>query len=495
MKNILTKYLLLVILAATTVSCNDWLSVTSSSELQADKLFETRAGFHEALTGVYMNMGGGSAYGGNYMWSVNNYAAYPYVIHPQLNVSDVQKHNYTRAQVKSVLDGMWYSAYNIIANINIILRELEARRHVVTSDVEYGLIKGELLALRALVHFDIMRMFGVNDWSGENASKLTVPYITVYSAQVTPQLSYAETEKLLLADLEEALECLKKNDPIVAEPSESFESTINSDDYWTNRSKHMNYYAAVALAARVYQWKNDYDTAANYAQEVIDGAFVSGLVSWIDAEAMVKESSEDMKDWIFSTEHVFSLDVTDLYSSLRQMFFSYDAVSLYIDDSAVSILFPATDAQAGSLAGIEDVRGTAQQLKFTNLGYALYKYYGSSSYAAAYRNRIPMTRISEMYYIVAEKLIKDGENIEALKQLDMVREHRGITSELAPETDAAQELLKEYYREFIGEDKLFYYLKHIKTESSLSETFDLTAADLIYPYPDDEINYGRKQEL
>lgn len=442
-----------------------------------------------------MNMGGGNVYGGNYMWSVNNYAAYPYIIHSQLNVSDVQKHNYTRAQVKSVLDGMWYSGYNIIANINIILRELEARRHVVTSDVEYGLIKGELLALRALVHFDIMRMFGVNDWSGENASKLTVPYITVYSAQVTPQLSYAETEKLLLADLEEALECLKKNDPIVAEPSESFESTINSDDYWTNRSKHMNYYAAVALAARVYQWKNDYETAANYAQEVIDGAFVSGLVSWIDADAIVKESSEDMKDWIFATEHLFSLDVTDLYSSLRQMLFSGSNVSLYIEESFVNKLFPPIDLQTGSIAGMEDVRGTALHMKYTNFGYAHYKYYGSSNYAAAYRNRIPMTRISEMYYIVAEKFIQDGENAEALKQLDMVREHRGITSVLAPETDAAQELLKEYYREFIGEDKLFYYLKHINVESSLSETFDLTAAGLIYPYPDEEINYGRKQEL
>ena len=97
------------------------------------------------------------------------------------------------------------------------------------------------------------------------ASKLTVPYIKEYTAQVTPQLSYAETEKLLFEDLNEALKCLKDNDPIVSEPSESFESTINSDGYWTNRSKHMNYYAAAALAARVYQWKNEYETAATYA--------------------------------------------------------------------------------------------------------------------------------------------------------------------------------------------------------------------------------------
>ena len=104
-------------MAATTVSCNDWLNVTSSSELQADKLFETRAGFHEALTGVYMNMSTSGAYGGSYMWSVNNYAAYPYSINSQLNVSEIQKHKYTIERVKSVIDQMWSSGYNIIANI------------------------------------------------------------------------------------------------------------------------------------------------------------------------------------------------------------------------------------------------------------------------------------------------------------------------------------------------------------------------------------------
>ena len=273
MKNILTKYLLLIFMAATTVSCNDWLNVTSSSELQADKLFETRAGFHEALTGVYMNMGTSNVYGGSYMWSVNNYAAYPYSINSQLNVSEIQKHKYTLERIKTVIDGMWSSGYNIIANINIILRELEARRNVVTSDVEYNLIKGELLAIRALVHFDLMRMFGVNDWSGENATKLTIPYIKEYTAQVTPQLSYAATEELLLDDLTTALNCLRETDPIIVEPSGSFESTLNSDGYWTNRSKRMNYYAVAALAARVYQWKNELETASNYAQEVIDGVF------------------------------------------------------------------------------------------------------------------------------------------------------------------------------------------------------------------------------
>lgn len=475
------------------VSCESWLDVTSSSQLQADKLFETRSGFHEALTGIYMNMGEEATYGGYYTWSVNNYTAYPYnIVDGVALIKDFQQHNYTTSRVKSVIKTMWKGGYNTIANINIILRELEARRNVISSTVEYNLIKGELLALRAYIHFDMMRMWGVNKWDGENASKLTIPYSTTYSPDVVAQKSYAETELLLLDDIKEAIKCLKESDPIVAEMEPSFESALNADGYWTNRTKHLNYYAALGLAAKIYQWKNDYATAAIYASEVLEGAFASGLVAYVDADAMVKQTSHDLIDWNFTSEHVFSLEVTNLYSTLRSLMFSNERTAIYTDESLLNQIFSSTGA---SLSGIEDIRGTALQMKFTNFGYSSYKYYGSTSYSSEYRNRIPMMRISEMHYIMAESYIADGNNEAALAELDKVRMHRGITDALASEVDAASELLLEYHREFIGEDKLFYYLKHKNVENSISSTFDVTASQLIYPYPDDEINYGRKQDL
>lgn len=492
-----TKFKTIIIAFATVLmmpSC-DWLDVTSSSQLQADKLFETRAGFQEALTGVYMNMGKGTAYGGNYMWSVNNYVAYPYKIVDVPTTRNIQKHFYTSLGVKNILTQMWSEAYTTIANINKIILELDKRRNVISSETEYKLMKGELYALRAYVHFDLMRMFGLNNWEGENANKLTVPYSLLYSKDVVPQLTYAETEALLIEDLEIAIECLKVSDPILGVTDEFFDASINADGYWTNRQKHMNYYATLALAARIYQWKHDYVKATEYAQEVVDGAIANNLVKWVDYEALVKESMDDYVDWNFSTEHLFSLEVTDLYNQLSTLLFSGQRVGLYIDDSFVNQIFPLADPVTGSLAGAEDIRGTALQLKYTSYGYISYKYYGSSTYNYNFRNRIPMLRLSEMHYIIAEGLITDGKKADALAELDKVRVNRGITDALVQEVDPAQELLKEYYREFIGEDKLFYYLKHIEVESSLSSTFDLKASELIYPYPDSEINFGRKQDL
>lgn len=100
-----------------------------------------------------------------------------------------------------------------------------------------------------------------------------------------------------------------------------------------------------------------------------------------------------------------------------------------------------------------------------------------------------------MYYIVAENYVALGQNGDALAALDKVRVARGVSDAYESTADAATELMKEYYREFISEGQLVYYLKHCRVSSSIEPSFDVTYEDLVYPYPVDEVNYGRVQEL
>ena len=92
-------------------------------------------------------------------------------------------------------------------------------------------------------------------------------------------------------------------------------------------------------------------------------------------------------------------------------------------------------------------------------------------------------------------MIKDGNNAGALAKLDEVRSHRGISDTYSVEYSAEEELMKEYYREFMCEGQVFYYLKHTRLSTMLWPEFYLTEDNLIYPYPQDEIDYGRVQEL
>lgn len=484
------------VLAAAAVcfpSCNGWLEATSDTQIQADKMFSTKSGFYDAVTGVYISLA--NCYGSLYTYSLNDRAAFPF----QYVTTDagyyIQLHDYTRTGIRDYFDSAWSNGYNVIANINIILRELENRKDVIPTEEEYNLIKGELLALRAYLHFDIMRMFGVNDWSGENASKMAVPYVTSIGTEPEPQRSYSETAKLLLADIDAALECLY-NDPVTGRQSESFYNDINQEGFWNNRTKHMNYYAAEGLAARVYQWMGDTETAASYAQDVIDNALGKNVVSWVDCDAILSQADFDNRDWTFSTEHLFSLEVTTLGENAQnEVYYTMDQRFSVSQQLISDVLFVPVDPVTGSVSGAEDIRGTALLMRYSSMGYRCYKLYYSTLYAEAFRNRMPMIKIPEMYYIVAENHIANGRNDEALAAMDEVRSHRAVSESYPSGTDAESELMKEYYREFMLEGQLFYWLKHKNVQSSLDTNFDVSADDLVYPYPDDEINYGRVQEL
>lgn len=476
-------------------SCDDWLSATSSMEIPSDKLFAAKGGFYDALSGVYISMGEDYAYGKYYTWYANDMVVYPYVSIQENSVKSWQEHIYTHKTVKSELASMWQKGYNIIANINHILNQLEMHRDVITSDIEYSLFKGELLGLRAYIHFDLLRMFGIADWTGENASKLTIPYLTVYSKEPVPQKTYEETGKLLMKDVNEALELLRDVDPVTGIEHEDFATTINMTGFWNKRTTHLNYYAVKALEARIHQWNNDTENAARCAQEVLDGALENEAVSWVNPESLIQTSSNDSKDWTFFSEHLFSLQVSELYNKVYQIVLgnALTSFSFYLFEHVVSEdLFPIM--KDGLVSGAEDVRGPAFHLKYSGSGYLCYKLYGSTTQNYAYRNKMPMIKISEMYYMIAENHIASGENAQALAAMNTVRAHRGIKDDLPADTDPEKELVKEYYREFISEGQLLYWMKH-KGASSLSDEFAFKASDLTYPYPEEEINYGRIQEL
>ena len=80
------------------------------------------------------------------------------------------------------IENIWLKAYNAIANINNELEYLEKEKSIL-DPINYAIIKGELLGLRAYVHFDLIRLFGYGNVAGreEVLSKETIPYVTEYT--------------------------------------------------------------------------------------------------------------------------------------------------------------------------------------------------------------------------------------------------------------------------------------------------------------------------
>ena len=110
-------------------------------------------------------------------------------------------------------------AYALILNCNIIIEKCDENKAGL-SPVWKGSIKGEALALRAMLHFDMLRLFGPLT---SELDKESIPYQTNSDQTVTPLLSGSEVIGLILDDLKNAVGLLKDTDPYFVE--EEFSDT------------------------------------------------------------------------------------------------------------------------------------------------------------------------------------------------------------------------------------------------------------------------------
>ena len=67
---------------------------------------------------------------------------------------------YTDQAISETVDGIWSKAYECIMYVNNVIENVE--KEDVAKDPDYTVIRGEAYALRAFLHFDLMRLFCYN---------------------------------------------------------------------------------------------------------------------------------------------------------------------------------------------------------------------------------------------------------------------------------------------------------------------------------------------
>ncbi|WP_289024113.1 RagB/SusD family nutrient uptake outer membrane protein [uncultured Salegentibacter sp.] len=470
-------------------SCEpEWLEETTSLQIRAEEQFESEEGFKDALIGTYIGLTSPNLYAKDLTWNLVDILGQQHANLPSLALySDVQQFEYRTNRSTPQIDMIWQKAYNTIANINIALDYMDKNSEVL-HPLNYNLIKGELLGLRAFLHFDLLRLYGLDGLSNRNVSgELAIPYILDYSKDITPLLTYSETFDLLEKDLNESLELLK-NDPIYSAAnvdSDEF-NEVNRDGFYDNREQRMNYYAVRALQARVLQWQGGSDKlseASLAAQEVIDEAPFNLINS---------ESYNVSNDPILYPEILFSLDVTGLADMANSYFdassnTNYDA--LFYTEAMAADIFETQNVNIG----VADVRYNTL-LNGQTRGLVSTKIIQRSS---ANPNQVPLIKLPEMYYVAAEASINSGELDKAAEYLNDVRFSRGILEPVADTLNQQEmqlELMKEYRKEFISEGQLFYFYKRngLTQIPGVSETVIMDEEEYVLPIPDNEIEFGNR---
>ena len=289
-----TRLFIMVCLLFSLTSCNKWLDVELENKVDEDKLFSTAEGFQEALAGVYSQMAGKSMYGQaltmEYVDLMGQYYSYNSVGTAYTYFKDF---NYTNSGVKSTIASFWKNLYNCIASANNILNWADKNKGVL-GESNRNQVRGEALALRAFLHFDLYRLFCPDVKLSPRAEG--IPYNKEFGVSLPPMYTVEEIVQLVINDLKEA-ETLLANDPIVSIVPYTLSSKSDADKYVAR----MNLYGVKAMLARVYQAKGDNVKAVAYAKEVIE----SGKFRLLEFASV--DQTEALTDVLFSDEHIFSL--------------------------------------------------------------------------------------------------------------------------------------------------------------------------------------------
>ncbi len=469
-KTIINKHIFFLLLIAFFPACNSWLDVSPKSQIKEGDLFATEEGFKKQLAGVYSALVSESLYGKEMTFGLVDVLAQVWSNSEGERYKDAKEYNYEEAVTKSRIDGIWNNMYNAIANANILLNNIDGKKDIFTGN-NYSIIKGEALALRAFMHFDLLRLFGTSFYV--DPSRKCIPYVSIYGKALSPQLSVAQVADSILADLQKARALLSK-DPIYTGQA----ITEDYDNgYLMNRQVQLNYYAVTGLIARVYTYRGEIDKAIPYAQEVID----SGKFPWVQQDNLTPPLEK--RDLVFASEHLFSLNVVTL-ATLSDKYFKIQYGAYYFSFTPhVTEYFPqATDYRSAYLL----VSSEAQML------YA--KYWQSSEQQTYFRNKMPLIRISEMYLILAEAY-KISDPVKAAGYIDALSQARGlgqVSTGVGFDLDAI--LFAEYRREFLGEGQLFYYYKRFNQANIPHQVVNpLEKNAYVLPLPDVEIEFGHRE--
>ena len=478
MKRIIT-YLAAVSLLIMT-SCDGWLGVKPYDKISQDELLSTEAGFIKLLNGIYIELNSDMLYGGAMTVEMIEMMGGAYVIGTDNamwgNFSDLASYKYGTEYWRARMNETWNKAYSLILNCNLLLENLESTNVKFTGD-NYKVIKGEALALRAMLHFDMLRLFG--PVYSRNPQLESIPYYKRYSVTPNAILPASEVAAEIINDLLEA-RILLSNDPVRTLGTRMDAPSDGSSTFMYYRNLRLNYYAVTALLARSGLYFGDRVAAYKYSTEIIEDA--ASVFPFVD-KSLVTGSPDD-PDRIFSSEVIFALTHSQR-NKLFKNYFDPSRIPNYVfrmDNDLMSNIVYGGGALTGG--NQDDYRYRVNWVS-TGANRYFYKYSDMVDSGNIRNTMIPMIRLGEMYLIAAESRSEDiGAGVVYVNTL---RSNRGVANLQALTKETLQ---YEYIRELYGEGQLFFMYKRMFTpvlfSSKASKNPQPSDAIFTVPLPDTE---------
>ncbi|SHF35625.1 RagB/SusD domain-containing protein [Pedobacter caeni] len=377
--------------------------------------------------------------------------------------------------------GAWGILYQTVVNSNIIISKGQQLVLPETQKAEMQHLIGEVYTLRALAHFDLLRLFAAPYNATPDASHIGVPVVTESGTSkediISPRRnSVKEGYGQVVSDLKRAITLLPEAAPVGFSAS--------------NRG-HIAHYAAKALLARVYLYMGDWLNAEAMATDVIASNRYSLLSNANYATGATNFRTQNNPEGIFEVQYTLTNNLAqNALSSFLLQGASYGD-GLATDD--LYNLYKSTDVRRSFMAKSKRSSSGGEDPAFVITKY---------NNITTYEEGVKVIRLSEVYLIRAEARAKQGKDALAAADLDVIAKRADATKASTTETGQALQdlILAENRKEFAFEGHRLFDLTRNKLGFTKYRTGGLTipipntSLTTILPIPLSEMNANTNME-
>ncbi|MCD0490531.1 RagB/SusD family nutrient uptake outer membrane protein [Pedobacter sp. MC2016-14] len=446
--------------------CKKYLDVQPEASYTENQIFKNESAIKQALNGLYIDLADYNLYGASLSTITAELLGQRYYttfFNSPSSFTDIQSYSYEQPGVRQTFDDTWKKAYTTILAANIFAAKIDdAVANNVISSSHGQQLKGEAIAIRAMLHFDLLRLFG--PVYSTAAVQPAIPYYTTADGKSQPLLNSSQVLEKVLSDFSTSVSLLN-NDPVKQN------GVVNTTDFYSGlRNQRLNYYAVKALMARVLLWGRKTQEAHAAAKEVLDQS--EKWFPWLPYNDIVGNANPNR---IFSPEVLFAVYNPAMYTNYTT-YFSFASLSsstLRAEPDRLAETFE-NNMNDYRYSYIWSVNGTRDPVSFL-------KYADLADQTKPWRFLQPLVRKSELYYILAET---DPDPQAALGYLNKVRFNRGL-GDLTTSSNLTVEIAKEYQKEFWGEGQLFFYYKRQNEMSvpSGNDFYSTITPEYVVPLP------------
>lgn len=436
------------ILAASLSSCvNDWLDVAPSDGTDADAALTSSSDLAAARTGMYKALKGNS--------SLVDYYGQQFFVYGDVHAGDDYQYNniggsnrasfyydmnyQTASEFTSSTSSSnvaWKSPYIVIGRANRIIAAAEggALSDAAEAKATIDQYAAEAKVLRALAHFDLVRIYG-KPYTEDQGASLGVPLVTeVLESNAKPARStVAEVYTQVVKDLTEAI----SSNALATETEPGYVSV----------------WGAKAILSRVYLNMGDYANALSVAEDIIKN---SGAALWTRDQYFKAwdASTPNESEFLFRLNVAGSTDSNDLNGignlQQREGYKEMVATKKFVDmltsdpkDVRNDMFLPAKAEKEVAVYGTNKVflnklRGQGGNLRNVTI--------------------VPIIRLSEVYLTAAECAFRNNDKTKAVEYLnDLVKNRTTTVASLATvDNITLDRILIERRKELIGEGQRYF---------------------------------------